>query len=97
MKSEENNDRTEVHNTHQGLCKKQQYPMRYMRDFVLIRKTAQTLGNEKLWQIERSRYALETNKSPLASDRGRQVGSTSEEPLSEEEAEKAEQKEIGEK
>ena len=43
---------------------------------------------------ERSRYELETNKSPLASDKGRQVGSTSEEPLSEEEAEKAEQEKM---
>ena len=40
---------------------------------------------------ERSRYELE---SPLASDRGRQVGSTPEEPLSEEEAEKAEQEKM---
>lgn len=43
---------------------------------------------------ERSRYELETYKSPLAADRGRQVGSTSEEPLSEEKAEKAEQEKM---
>jgi hypothetical protein len=43
---------------------------------------------------ERSRYELETYKSPLAADRKRPVGSTSEEPLSEEKAEKAEQEKM---
>ena len=44
--------------------------------------------------VKRSRYELETNKNSDAEDEGRQMGSTPEEPLSEEEAPKAEQEEI---
>jgi hypothetical protein len=43
--------------------------------------------------VERSRYELEKNESWLADNRGREMGSTPEEPLSKEEVEEAKPKE----
>lgn len=48
-----------------------------------IRRIYKALGITP--SVERSHYELETNKSPLARDRGRQMGSTSKEPSCKEE------------